>query len=115
MLMLLVFPANENTCLRYRISRDKNELKQLDKLFGLKLTPKKLSCRMHARGRRFADTEVPVGMEGEQENMARSRAGSCVEFHNVKVSVFTAFHKGKFLLLWSLINVCLCENARVAQ
>lgn len=83
--------------------------------FWTEPTPKTLSCRMHARGRRFADTDVPVGMEGEEENMARSRAGSCVEFHNVKVSVFSTFHKGKFLLLWSLINVCLCENAPVAR
>lgn len=109
------FPANENTCLWYRISRDKHELKQLDKLFGPNQRRRRCPCRMHARGRRFADTDAPVGMEGEEENMARSRAGSCVEFHNVKVSVLHAFHKGKFLLLWSLINVCLCENAPVAR
>lgn len=42
---------------------------------------------MRTGGRRFADTDVLVGMEGEKENMARSRAGSCVEFHNVKVRV----------------------------
>lgn len=52
------------------------------------------SCRMRTGGRRFAEMEVLVGMEGERENMARSRAGSCVEFHSVKVRVFPAFNKG---------------------
>lgn len=83
--------------------------------FWTEPAPKTLSCRMHAQGRRFADADVPVGMEGEEENMARSRAGSCVEFHNVKVSVFSAVDKGEFLLFWPLINVCLCENAPAAR
>lgn len=41
--------------------------------------------------------DVLVGMEGENENVARSRAGSCVEFHNVKVRVSSAFNNGGFL------------------
>lgn len=44
------------------------------------------SCRMPAGGQKFSDTEMLVGMEDEHENTARSRAGSCVEFYNVKVS-----------------------------
>lgn len=42
---------------------------------------------MPAGGRRFSDMEMLVGMEDKQVGTARSRAGSCVEFYNVKVSV----------------------------
>lgn len=66
-------------------------------LVGLHLAPTTQSCRMRTGGRRFADMDVLAGMEGENENMARGRAGSCVEFHNVKVRVFSAFNKGGFL------------------
>lgn len=51
------------------------------------------SCTMPAGGQRFSDMEMLVGMEDEQVDTARSRAGSCVEFYTVKVS---------FLLFWEL-------------
>ncbi|XP_068185667.1 rho GTPase-activating protein 20 isoform X2 [Antennarius striatus] len=35
-------------------------------------------------GQKFSDMEVLVGMEEKQVNKARSRAGSCVEFYNIK-------------------------------
>lgn len=41
--------------------------------------------------------DVLVGMEGENENVARSRAGSCVEFHNIKVRVSSTFSNRGFL------------------
>lgn len=63
---------------------------------------------MRTGGRRFADTDVLVGMEGEKENMARSRAGSCVEFHNVKVRVLPAFSEGGFLP--SCLGSALCAS-----
>ncbi|XP_016519806.1 rho GTPase-activating protein 20-like isoform X1 [Poecilia formosa] len=39
---------------------------------------------MLAGGRRFSDLEMLVGMEDEHVDSARSRAGSCVEFHSLK-------------------------------
>lgn len=63
---------------------------------------------MRTGGRRFADTDVLVGMEGEKENVARSRAGSCVEFHNVKVRVFSAFSEGG--ILHSCLEKVLCAS-----
>lgn len=35
--------------------------------------------------------EMLVGMEDEQVDTTRSRAGSCVEFHSIKVSFPFAF------------------------
>lgn len=56
--------------------------------------------------------DVLVGMEGENENVARSRAGSCVEFHNVKVRVSSAFNNGGFLpsCLESVIGASLVHT-----
>lgn len=44
---------------------------------------------MPAGGQRFSDMEMLVGMEDEQVDTARSRAGSCVEFYSVRVSFFS--------------------------
>ena len=50
----------------------------------------RLSCRAMPSGRqRFSDMEMLVGMEDEQVDTARSRAGSCVEFHSIRVSFFS--------------------------
>lgn len=46
---------------------------------------------MPAGAQRFTDMEMLVGMEDEQVDTTRSRAGSCVEFHSIKVSFPFAF------------------------
>ena len=49
------------------------------------------SCTMPARGRRFSDMEMLVGMEDEQRDIARSRAGSCEDFYTFRVSCLQFF------------------------
>lgn len=41
---------------------------------------------MRTEGLKFFTVEMFGGMEAKQEEAARGRAGSCVEFHSLKVS-----------------------------